>query len=58
MFHRSLAVFLEIENLVESRILSGILSVMLSGKYIGLCGYELKFAFLNIHLLALLITFV
>ena len=49
MFHSFLAVCLEIENLMKSRILSG--------KYIDLCGYELKFAFVDIHLLALPITF-
>lgn len=31
---------------------------ILSGKYISLCGYELKLAFLNIHLLPIPITFV
>lgn len=51
-----LAVFLDIEKLVEGRkyFVRGILS----GKYISLCGYELKLAFLNIHLLPIPITFV
>lgn len=50
MFHSVIAVFLETENLGESRILSG--------KCIGFCGYELKFDLVNIHLFALPTTFV
>lgn len=49
MFHSIIAVFLEIENLVESRILSG--------KCISFCGYELKFGLVNIHLFAFPTTF-
>lgn len=56
MFHRFLVVFLEVENVVEGRryFISGILR----GKYLSLCGYEMKLTFLNIHLLVLPITFV
>lgn len=50
MFHSFLAVFVEVENLMESRILRG--------KDIDLCGFELKFGFLSVHLLALPVMFV
>lgn len=39
MFHSSLAIFLQSENLLESRILSG--------ECISLYSYELKFGFLE-----------